>query len=146
MHIHSLSTTTHTPLVFLARMFDETMTMLLDAQDYFTHHAKHDLKNTSPVEKLVYTSEMSRVTLRLSSVMAWLLARRAESHGEITREEAATNFSLGFHDICLQDLPEMHHVLPKYMCELLSRSMELYQRAARLDGMMVENLEHATVH
>jgi hypothetical protein len=133
----------HTQLVFLSRMFDETMNMLLDAQEYFTHYAKLDMKDTTPVEKLVYSSEMSRVTLRLSSVMAWLLARRAESHGEITREEAATQFSLGFSDICLKDLPEMHHVLPSYMCELLTRSLELYRRAARLDTMIAED---ATLH
>lgn len=143
MHLMRAAAPGHTQLVFLASMFDETMRLLVDAQEYFTHHARADMQGTSPVEKMVYSSEMSRITLRLSAVMAWLLARRAEAHGEITREEAASDFSLGFEDICLKDLPEMHHVLPHYMCGLLTQSLELYRRAERLDGMIAEE---ATIH
>jgi len=134
-----------TPMVFLTAMFDETMRLLVDAQDYFSSYGPRDQANATPVERMVYSSEMSRITIRLSSVMAWLLSRRAECAGEITRQEAAERFRLAFGDVCLKEMPEMHHVLPEPVCSLLERSLELYRRAARLDDLLVEETR-ATLH
>lgn len=142
MQLHTA--TPPTQLIFLAGMFDQTIHLLMDAQEYFTHYGPKDQQNVSPVERLVYSSEMSRITLRLSSVMAWLLARRAEYNGEITAEQAVRQFRLAFHEVCLKELPEMRYVLPEYMCTLLTRSLELYHRAARLDSLLAEQI--ATVH
>lgn len=142
-----MQTTAHngeTKLMFLSGMFDETMRLLSDAQDYFSAVGPQTETLESPVEKMVYSSEMSRITLRLSSVMAWLLARRAEYAGQISPEEAAERFRLAFADVCLKDLPEMHVVLPEGMCALLERSLELYRRAARLDSQIGE--KPATMH
>lgn len=135
------STTPPTPLIFLAGMFDETMRLLLDAQDYFTQFGPGDQEKATPVEKLVYSSEMARITLRLSSVMAWLLARRAAHGGDDVVDNE--HFRLAFADICLKELPEVRQVLPEVMCALLGRSLELYRRAARLDEMLVDS---AIVH
>lgn len=130
-----------TPLIFLAGMFDETMRLLMDAQDYFSNHGPDDQQNATPVEKLVYSSEMARITLRLSSVMAWLLARRAQAGGDMIVTEGDEHFRLAFGDVCLKELPELSHVLPEAMCTLLARSLELYRRAARLDGLTIETAE-----
>lgn len=139
MHIESTgtaATANSSQVVFLSLMFDETMQMLQDAHDYFSVYGPREQGNASPLERLVYSAEMSRITLRLSSVMAWLMGRRAEIAGQITREEALAQFRLSFNEICLKQLSEMHHVLPSYMCELLTRSFSLYRRAARLDDML----------
>lgn len=135
-----------TRLMFLSGMFDETVRLLLDAQNYFSVYGPDDQQKATPVEKLVYTSEMSRITLRLSSVMAWLLARRAEYSGEITREQAVNQFRLAFTDVCLQELPEMQYVLPQAMCDLLGKSLELYRRASRLDNLIASEAPPATLH
>lgn len=127
------------PPIFVSRLFDETMRLLVDAQDYFEAYAGPDQHYATPVERLVYSAEMSRITLRLSSIMAWLMARRAEYAGEISREEAVSQFRLTFNEICLKELPEMHFVLPSYVCELLERSLDLYRRTARLDEMIAES-------
>lgn len=127
---------------FVTRMFDETMKLLIDAHNYFSILGPHDNNQSTPLEKLVYSAEMSRITLRLSSVMAWLLARRAEHAGNISRSEAVEQFRLGFSEICLQELPEMQQVLPRYMCELMERSYRLYERVARLDDMMATETIH----
>lgn len=135
-------TTATTQFIFIGTMFDETMQLLVDAQNYFSHKGTLDQQKITGVERLVYSSEMSRITLRLSSVMAWLLSRRAEFAGEISREEAVQQFRLAFNDVCTQELPEMHHVLPKYMCTLMQRSLDLYRRALRLDTLISEDTLH----
>lgn len=136
MQLATNTGTTPNNLIFFSTMFDETMKLLLDSHEYFSVYGPHDQAEAAPVEKLLYTAEMSRITLRLSSVMAWLLARRAEFAGQISREEAIAQFRLAFNDICLKEMPEMNQVLPSYMCELMGRSLHLYRRASRLDDMI----------
>jgi len=129
-------------LMFFAGLYGDVVDLLLDAQDYFSAQGEAYQAKATPVERLVYSSEMSRVTLRLSSIMAWLMARRAEHAGQITPEEAATRFRLTYSDVCTKELPEMKHVLPKYMCMLIKRSLELYRRAERLDTMLAKQVLH----
>lgn len=136
-----VSITHHSKAVFFPGMFEEALTLLTDAQDYFTHTTP-GTQEISALEKLVYSSEMSRVTLRLSSVLAWLMARRAEFAGQISREEAAAQFRLAFHEVCMKEMPEMRYVLPTTMCALLDRSLDLYRRAARLDSMITAETVH----
>lgn len=140
--MHVTANESNTQLIFMPGMFDETLQLLTDSHEYFSLYGPEDQARASDLEKMVYSAEMSRITLRLSSVMAWLMARRAEFNGQISREEAAAEFKLAFHDICLHNLPEMHHVLPAYMCGLMGRSLELYQRAARLDSMIGAETVH----
>lgn len=115
-------------------VFDETMRLLMDAQEYFYISAIEDVHDLRPETKLVYTTEMSRITLRLSSIMAWLMVRRAVFSGKISAEEAATRYRLEYPDTCLTETPYAEALLPHGMCELLDKSHELYLRVHRLDG------------
>ncbi|MBV8940091.1 MAG: DUF1465 family protein [Alphaproteobacteria bacterium] len=133
--------------LFVSRMFDETVQLLIESHEYLST-AGGEVHYVTPVERLVYSAEVSRLTLRISSVMAWLLARKAEAAGQISRSDAVTQFRLGFREICLKELPAMHQVLPPPMCELLERSRDMYRRAMRLDRMILPESETdcATVH
>lgn len=145
MQISREFATQDTPLLFVSSMFSETMNLLEEAHAYFSLYGLRSLAGASPIEKMVYSAEMSRITLRLSSVMAWLLARRAECAGEISRVEAAEQFRLAFHDVCLEELPEMQCVLPQAMCSMIDRSLRLYRRAAHLDELIIADIE-MTLH
>jgi regulator of CtrA degradation len=79
---------------------------------------------------------MSRITLRLSSIMAWLMVQRAVFTGKIMAEDAASQYGLDFKEVCLVDNRMLHGVLPSYVCYLLDRSLELYERVYRLDGQV----------
>jgi regulator of CtrA degradation len=81
---------------------------------------------------------MSRITLRLSSVMAWIMIQRAVFSGKLQAQEAANRYGLDFRDICLVDNRVLHGVLPSYVCLLLDRSLELYERVMRLDDNIKE--------
>lgn len=119
--------------VFMPRLFDETMALLVETRNYFLAQSDYDRQPLTHSAKLMYSTEMSRITLRLSSIMAWVLARRAARAGEITQEQLKAHFPLQFQENCGFETPHVHMVLPHAVCDLLSRSHALYQRIRRLE-------------
>ncbi len=123
-------------VVFMPGIFNETMQLLSDAHKYFFLFGDDDQKRISPDLKTLYSCEMSRITLRLSSIMAWIMVQRAVFSRKIEPTEAADRYGLDFKDVCLVDNRMLHGVLPSYVCYLLDRSLELYERVYRLDGQI----------
>lgn len=129
------ATATRTPqLIFMPGMFEETMELLTQAQEYFLLFGTQEEEKLGDESKLVFTTEMSRITLRLSSIMAWLMVKRAVHAGKISAEEANSRYHLEFQDICLTETPYTEHLLPPFMNHLLGASLELYARVHRLDS------------
>jgi regulator of CtrA degradation len=123
-----------TPNVFfMPGVFDETMKLLSEAHEYFSLFSQDDQSRIETHLRPLYSCEMSRITLRLSSIMAWIMVQRAVSTGEIAAAEAARSYSLDFADVCLVDNRVLHGILPSYVCLLLDRTLELYERVMRLD-------------
>lgn len=119
-------------VVFMSGVFNETMQLLAEAHEYFHMFGKDDQEHIEADLRSLYSCEMSRITLRLSSIMAWLMVQRAIFTGKIPVEEAH-RYTLDFQDICRVDNRVLHGVLPSYVCFLLDRSLELYERVLRLD-------------
>jgi hypothetical protein len=131
-----------TTVFFLPGIFNETLQLLLDAHEYFSIFGGEDQNRYNGDSKTVYSCEMSRITLRLSSVMAWLMVRRAVFAGKILPQDAAEKFRLDCEEVCLDTNPQADGMLPSYMCHLLSRTLELYQRVHRLQGMIATTTIH----
>lgn len=125
--------TTHGTIVFLPRIYDETMHLLAESHYYFEHQGAMQQRLMGERKRAMYVSEMSRITLRLSCVMAWLLARRAVLEGSLSKENAEENHNLECRDVCLYQHIEAESQLPGTMNDILDRSYELYVRVARLD-------------
>jgi len=123
-------------VVFMPGIFNETMQLLNDAHEYFFLFGDDDQKRISPDLKTLYSCEMSRITLRLSSIMAWIMVQRAVFSRKLPADEAADRYGLDFQDVCMVDNRMLHGVLPSYVCYLLDRSYELYERVYRLDGQI----------
>ncbi len=120
-------------VLFMSSIFDETMNLLSDAHEYFQNFGKDDQERIDPSLRSLYSCEMSRITLRLSSIMAWIMVQRSILNGKITPDQTE-HFHLDFQDICSVDNRMLHGVLPSYVCFLLDRTLELYERVMRLDG------------
>jgi regulator of CtrA degradation len=120
-------------VLFMPGVFNETMQLLNDAHEYFFLFGDDDQNRIDAQLRSLYTCEMSRITLRLSSIMSWIMVQRAVFTGKIAREEAAARYNLDFQHICMVDNRMLHGVLPSYVCYLLDRSLELYERVVRLD-------------
>ena len=123
-----------TNVFFMPGIFNETMQLLADAREYFYAFGEEDQEAMDEQQlRAMYTSEMSRITLRLSSIMAWIIAQRAVVSGKIDAEDAARRHGLDFQSDCLVDNIALHGVMPPYVCWLLDRTLELYERVQRLD-------------
>lgn len=122
-------------VIFMSGIFDETMQLLAEAHEYFHAFGKDDQARIEPNLRSLYACEMSRITLRLSSIMAWLMVQRSVFSGKIPKEDLPL-YNLDFQDICSVDNRVLHGVLPSYVCFLLDRSLELYERVLRLDDQI----------
>ena len=133
------ATHTHIPrqdpaqnVLFIPSVFNETMKLLTDAHEYFHLFGEEDQARIDIQLKKLYSCEMSRITLRLSSIMAWIMVQRAICSGKIPTEDAG-RYALDFQEVCMVDNKVLHGVLPSYVCVLLDRTLELYERVLRLD-------------
>jgi len=119
-------------IVFMPSIHNEALDLLHEAQDYFTDFGEIDQEHLEPHIRNIYACEMSRITLRLSCIMAWLLTKRSVANGEIC-EIISEHNALDFQDICMVDTSMLHGILPSYICYLLDESLELYERVLRLN-------------
>lgn len=124
-------------LLFLPSLFHETMDIIFDSYEYFQFQETMD-EDIPPFLHAMYSHEMSRITMRLTSVMAWLMARKAISSGQMGDEMSADDYRLDAIDECLMQNHAMEEYMPNYMKRLLDDSFKLYQRVYRLD----QQLEH----
>ena len=124
-------------ILFMPGVYNEAMNLLYEAQEYFTVFGNADQEHLDDNLRTLYTREMSRITLRLSCVMAWLLAQRSVVSQQISREQSA-HYCLEFQNICRVDNSMLHGILPSYICYLLDSTYELYERVLRLDAQIVQ--------
>lgn len=129
---HIASSIATRKVVFMPSVHNTAMTLLQDAQTYFSEFGDEDQAHLDPHLRAIYNCEMSRITLRLSCVMSWLLARRSAATTSI-EDRRIDNYSLEFKEICMVDNHLLHGILPSYVCYLLDASYELYERVERLD-------------
>jgi len=122
-------------LLFLPGVFNETLALLFDAHHYFQSRGVEEQAGLPAGERAMYASEMTRVTMRLTSVMAWIMVRRAIHAGRIEQEKAAVEYRLDGTEICLQHSSETIEQLPYYLGYLADRSRHLYERVHRLDAL-----------
>lgn len=122
-------------LLFLPGVFNETLGLLFDAHQYFQSRGIEEQASIVPDKRPQFANEMTRVTMRLTSIMAWLMVRRAVYAGRIEEEKASDNYRLDGADTCLNHLPDVLAELPNYLIYLSERSLSLYERVHRLDKM-----------
>jgi regulator of CtrA degradation len=122
-------------VLFMPSIYNDAMDLLMDAQEYFLEFGNDDQAVLDENLCSIYTREMSRITLRLSCVMSWLLAQRSVVSGKISPEDSV-HYGLEFQEICRLDNKVLHGVLPSYVCHLLDSTFELYERVLRLDSQI----------
>ena len=126
--------------MYFDNLHEEALTLLIEARNYIRdlRSRKEDATDARPplenTDFLDQTLETMRLTSRLTQVMAWLLAQRAVSAGEITAKEGASKrFKLSGQSVCLDHNPAENDHLPQELRSLLQRSHTLYLRVSRLD-------------
>ncbi|SCA57706.1 conserved hypothetical protein [Candidatus Terasakiella magnetica] len=126
-----------TTVNWLDRTFDETMSLLIEAEQYHAYRFEHQVRHLVPVKRLALTKESLRVTSRLSHMMSWLMSEKAILNDEITRQDFAQNTQpLAQEDICVEPTNTPIEDCPRALQSLRRRSWELFMRATRIEGML----------
>jgi regulator of CtrA degradation len=138
----SLPTTT-----FFGRTYDETLDLVRRTRDYLLLFGERDCAALDMVAILAYSAETSRITTRLTHLMAWLLLQRAVHEGELTVEEARREApELARIKVCIDRACVDAERLPERLARLLDESDRLYRRIMRLDEMIRRDAPPALVN
>jgi len=122
---------------FFEKTYEEATDLLVEARDYIAIEEKADLEQMIASDRLRLSRETTRLTARLTTIMAWLLARKAVLAGELTQAEAATPPYVLERNLTLADGdPEAYENLPELLSDLMDRSHRLYIRVTRLDELV----------
>ncbi len=128
------------PKRFIDRTFEEALELLEEIRSYILYEERTDRQGLPPAARVRQSLEATRMTARLTNVMAWLLLQKAAVAGEIDPDEPmkAEN-RLGGREACMDPLEGPIEDLPARMLELLDKSQRMYVRVARLDDMMAKS-------
>jgi regulator of CtrA degradation len=125
------------PQRFIDRTFDDALSLLEEVRSYILYEERSDGMDLPPAARVRQSLEATRMTARLTNVMAWLLLQKAAAAGEIEEQEPLKPENrLGGREACMDDAGVEDPDLPDRMRELLDRSHRMYVRVARLDDMM----------
>lgn len=128
------------PQRFIDRTFDEALALLEEVRTYILYEEKTDRADLPPAARVRQSLEATRMTARLTNVMAWLLLQKAAAIGEIEEHERAKDENrLGGRESCMENEAAEDDQLPLRMRELLVQSLSMYVRVARLDDMMAQS-------
>ncbi len=130
-----------TKCVFYPGVFNETLALLFEAHSYFQERSNEEQATLSTHSRLRYANEMTRVTMRLTSIMAWVMVRKAVFAGKISEEDANRQYRLEARSECLLHDAETLEMLPYYIGYLSERSYMLYERVARLEELLDKQSE-----
>lgn len=127
------------PTAFFNKTFDEAFALLVEARNYIAYDERGDRASMPLGDRLHLSCEATRLTARLTHIMAWLLFQKAIFAGEIPREDAAREpCRLGGRSAGLSEGPQPLESFPRRFVDLVERSRRLYVRVSRLDAMMAE--------
>jgi regulator of CtrA degradation len=126
---------------FFGKTYGEAMSLLTEARDYIAHQEPADRRRAASIDALIVSRETTRLTARLTQIMAWLLAQRAVQEGEMSQRDALEDVpALADLPVCLEDI-EPCDAVPVSLQELLERSRLLYVRVARLDQLARRHID-----
>lgn len=121
--------------------YNETLQLLTKSEHFLKSYTKRKNKQESKMLDLRINCEMTRVTARLTQVMAWLLAQKAALAGEVTMAEACSDkYLITESPFCIEN--SVNGQLAEYpipVQELLEESLALYTRVLTLAQQMHDN-------
>ncbi len=102
-----------------------------EARAYFDEVGRDERQSLEPFARVGFACESLKVTTRIMHIVAWLLTQRAVESGEIHtadghRPERRLGHATGSDPLVIGQLPPAAQ-------RLVSSSVELYSRVARLD-------------
>jgi regulator of CtrA degradation len=130
---------------FFEKTYRDALSLLREAQGYLAYYREREVPGLTPLDRLHFSLESSRLTARLIDIMAWLFVQKALEAGEITADEAAREG----HRVLRREAwlegkqgndrdanaPFATGNVPNGFASLVERSRRLYLRIVRLDEL-----------
>ena len=142
---HSAVVLPEEPTTRLARrlidaFYVEAMLLADEARGYFDEGGRVERESLAPMTRVAFSCESLKVTTRLMHVIAWLLTQRAVHAGELT-EAQAREPSRRLGEGPLTE-PGLLDSLPPQARALVTSSIDLHRRVARLDQAQTVDVPH----
>jgi regulator of CtrA degradation len=119
-------------------LYVEAMVLADEARGYFDQGARVEREALNPLGRVTFSCESLKVTTRLMHVIAWLLTQRAVDSGELSPRDALDPARrLG--DAPITDRGVIDQ-MPADARALITASIDLHRRVARLDGAQTDSL------
>lgn len=117
-------------------LYVEAMVLADEARGYFDQGARVEREALDPLGRVTFSCESLKVTTRLMHVIAWLLTQRAIDSGELSPRDALDPARrLGDAPITDREVIEQ---MPVDARALITASIDLHRRVARLDGAQID--------
>ncbi len=122
------------------KTYNETLELLTKSEHFLKNYAVQRAQEENKILDLRVNCEMTRVTARLTQIMAWILAQKAVLRGEMSSQEASSDkFLLKENDFCLSNnIKGQEDEYPLPIRELLIDSLSLFKRILILSSHMRE--------
>jgi regulator of CtrA degradation len=113
-------------------LYTEALLLADEAHAYFESAGAAERDALPPVARITYACEAMRITMRLTHIVTWLLARRTIDAGDlpaaVARDQPPRLKRADESD------PAVYLALPAGARTLIEASRDLYQRTARLEA------------
>ena len=117
-------------------LYVDAMLLADEARGYFDQGARIEREALDPLGRVTFSCESLKVTTRLMHIIAWLLTQRAVDSGELSPRDALDPARR------LGDAPVTENTvlanMPDSARALITASIDLHRRVARLDDAQVE--------
>lgn len=117
-------------------LYVEAMLLADEARAYFDVLGRAERDSLEALSRVTFSCESLKVTTRLMHIIAWLLTQRAVEAGELTPVDALSPSRR------LGEAPETEaatlETMPSQARAIISTSIELHRRVARLDASLGE--------
>jgi regulator of CtrA degradation len=134
------ATTIHRRLV--DSLYVEAMLLADEARAYFDVVGRAERDSLEALSRVTFSCESLKVTTRLMHIIAWLLTQRAVEAGELAPGDALSPSRR------LGEAPETEtatlETMPAQARAIISTSVELHRRVARLDASLDEPVAEAS--
>ena len=123
----------------LFKIYDEALKIMDQARSYAQKNGPMDFVSEDAEQGLIIAMEVTRISSRMTQVVAWYLTQKAYLEGKITLFEARSEVNKVSYsgELAAHDLNGK--VLSRELVGMLKESHSLYERVCRLDDVFWRN-------
>lgn len=118
--------------IFLDKAYDDGFALLIEVRDFLKDEKAAIDAALAPNERMLLTEELTRMTRRLTDVMAWLLLRRAVAAGDISHRDSLSHAATRLGDDPPGEPVAAHRRLPLNVRGMIGRTRRLYGEVLKL--------------